>query len=306
MRELRLAGGPLEAVLLPEAGARLHRLRAFGHDLLRTPDDPAEHLRDPFFWGAYVLAPWCNRAPTGPFTVGGRTLDLGSNFADGSAIHGQLYARPWTVDGDGTTCRISAGENGWPWAYEATLSARIAHGALGLELALTNRSDAPMPAGLGLHPWWRRPLRLAVEAERVYESNTEPSKARPLAGRFDLGELAEPAPSLDATWTGLRSPVVRLAWPELGVGARLEPSGAASHVVVASPPHLDAVAVEVQSHAPMGLQRLVAGKPGALTLLPPGGELKLGVALTVSRLADGQEEVAGVGEGADGAAPLYP
>jgi galactose mutarotase-like enzyme len=40
MHELRLQEGPIEVVVVPEAGARLHRLRAFGEDLLRTPDDP--------------------------------------------------------------------------------------------------------------------------------------------------------------------------------------------------------------------------------------------------------------------------
>ena len=65
MRELHLGDGPLEAVLLPEAGARLHRLRAFGHDLLRTPSDADDHLREPFFWGGYVMAPWCNRLAAG-------------------------------------------------------------------------------------------------------------------------------------------------------------------------------------------------------------------------------------------------
>ena len=44
----------LEAIVLPEAGARLHRLRAFGHDLLRTPHEPAIHQADPFFWGAFI------------------------------------------------------------------------------------------------------------------------------------------------------------------------------------------------------------------------------------------------------------
>lgn len=57
---ITVANGPILAELLPDVGARLHRLRVFGQDLLRTPAEPAEHLRDPFRWGAYVMAPWCN------------------------------------------------------------------------------------------------------------------------------------------------------------------------------------------------------------------------------------------------------
>ena len=48
MEELRYSDGDVEVIVLPEAGARFHRLRAFGHDLLRTPDDPDTHHRDPF------------------------------------------------------------------------------------------------------------------------------------------------------------------------------------------------------------------------------------------------------------------
>ena len=41
----------IEVELLPDVGARMHRLRVFGHDLLRTPDDASAYVRDPFRWG---------------------------------------------------------------------------------------------------------------------------------------------------------------------------------------------------------------------------------------------------------------
>ncbi len=109
----------LEVVMLPKLGARIHRLRAFGIDLLRTPPTRAVHKRDPFFWGAYVMAPWCNRVAAHPFEVAGRTVDLAPNFPDGTAIHGQVYARPWLISPEGSM-RIGGGGNGWPWAYEVT------------------------------------------------------------------------------------------------------------------------------------------------------------------------------------------
>ncbi|MDP9482071.1 MAG: hypothetical protein M3P84_02485, partial [Chloroflexota bacterium] len=105
MDELRISDGPIEVVALPQLGARIHRLRAFGHDLIRTPADPATHASDPFYWGGYVMAPWCNRIEAGPVRVDSHRVALGSNFSDGSAIHGQVYARPWDVV-DGGTLRI--------------------------------------------------------------------------------------------------------------------------------------------------------------------------------------------------------
>ena len=179
MRELRVGDGSLEAVLLPEAGARLHRLRAFGHDLLRTPSDPADHLRDPIIWGGYLMAPWCNRLAAGPTAVDGRTLRLASNFPDGSAIHGQVYATPWTITG-AASCSVGAGGDGWPWPYDVTLSAVALDASLSLRWRLTNLADEPMPAGIGFHPWWRRPVELRVDAGLAYASNITPA---PIRGR---------------------------------------------------------------------------------------------------------------------------
>ena len=135
MDEVVIADGPLEVVVLPEAGARLHRVRAFGHDIILTPDDPATHLADPFFWGSYVMAPWCNRIEARPTAIGSRTVDLASNFPDGSAIHGQVYLRPWTRADDGSFV-VSGGGDGWPWTYDVR---QAHHGRWG------DAADRPRP-----------------------------------------------------------------------------------------------------------------------------------------------------------------
>ena len=91
--ELVLRSDTLEVVVLPGLGGRLHRLRAFGTDLLRTPRDTARHVDEPFFWGAYVMAPWCNRARPGPMPIGDRTIDLEPNLISPAAIrlhHGAM------------------------------------------------------------------------------------------------------------------------------------------------------------------------------------------------------------------------
>jgi aldose 1-epimerase len=282
VEELRVADGQVEAVFLPQAGARLHRLRAFGHDLLRTPADTAVHARDPFFWGAYVMAPWCNRIAAEPVTVGSRTVTPQPNFPDGSAIHGQVYARPW--EWADRTLRLLGGGDDWPWEYEVTLRVTATGAALRLACALANRSEEPMPAGIGLHPWWLRPVQLAVHAASVYPSNLEPtSRPEPVAGPFDLRRMAQPPDGLDATWTDLAPQPVELAWPDLGVRAALRASASIDHVVVATPPVVGAIAVELQTHAPGGLRRLLRGESGGLTMLRPGEQLELDVTLEFRR-----------------------
>jgi aldose 1-epimerase len=283
MEELCFSDGTVEVTVLPEVGARLHRLRAFGHDLLHGPEDPDRHRSDPFFGGAYVMAPWCNRIDAATTSVGGQTIALAANFPDGTAIHGQVYARPWARREDGSL-QVTAGGNGWPWRYEVTERITVHEPTVRIELALRNISSEPMPAGLGLHPWFRRPVRVAIRAAAVYPDNLVSTGApEPVAGALDLRVMGEMAPGLDATWVRLDEPPVELAWPEIGVAATMRFNAPTRCVVAASPGGREAVAVEPQTHAPQGLRRLLTGEPDGLAWLAPGAELRVLVELALRR-----------------------
>jgi aldose 1-epimerase len=268
--------GSVEVELLPELGGRLHRLRFRGHDLLRTPDDPSAYLRQPFAWACYPMAPWCNRLDAGPVQVGSRRVVLTSNFPDGSALHGEVMARPWRVVGPGRYV-VSAGETaGWPWAYEVRLGIDARDAGLGVTIELANLADDPMPGGVGLHPWFRRPVEIALDATAVYASNLAPSdRPRPVTGAFDLHDPAPLARGLDATWTALGRPVVELRWPTLGIAATMTVEAPSVLVCAASPDDVDADAIEPQTHAPQGLRRLLDDLPDPMTWLAPGAVLAL-------------------------------
>lgn len=272
----------LEATFLPDLGARLHRLRAFGHDLLRTPDDPALHRDDPFFWGAYVMAPWCNRAPAGDRTIAGRPVALTANFPDGSAIHGLVAAEPWDQrDGGSFAIAWREGAGGWPWAFALTLVCEVRGPTLRMEYRLANRSDTPMPAGIGLHPWFIRPVELRLPADAVYAANAgSAAKPTPVIAELDLRRSSAPAAGLDGTWTALAEPAVELAWPTLGVRARMTvASSTRTLVAVANPSAIPAVAVEPQTHGPDPFRRLARSEPDAPVMLPPDGEIRLDLRL---------------------------
>ncbi|HSK94540.1 MAG TPA: hypothetical protein VLA76_10845 [Candidatus Angelobacter sp.] len=281
-----LGSGDLVVELLPALGGRLHRIRAFGHDLLRTPPHPRIHASEGFFWGAYPMAPWCNRARAGSHRVAGRRVDLAANFPDGSAIHGLVSDVPWQIAGLGRLS-VEVDDPAWPWPFGVALNATVGSAAVTLGYRLTNRADAPMPAGLGLHPWFVAPLEVAIPARAAYRANTDsPADPEPVAGGLDLSTRARPTRDLDATWTGLRRPEVVIAWPGLGIEATLTAATAAGalNVALASPADLGAVAVEPQTHGPDPLRRLAHGEPDAPVLLAPGADLALDLRLEV-RLA---------------------
>ena len=279
-----IADGPIRVEVLPGLGARLHRLEVFGHDLLRTPDDPATHRADPFAWGAYVMAPWCNRIAATPTLVDGRLVAVRSNFADGSAIHGQVHSLPWKAVDNGTL-RVRAGGDGWPWGYESTLRVAIRGAALLIDQSLTNLAATPMPAGLGLHPWFRRPLEVCINGARVLPSNLDAAEGVvPVSGSLDLRTMRAMPDDVDAAWLDLGDPAVDLRWPEIGLSATMRVrSEHGSCIVAASPRGVDAVAIEPQTHAPYGLARLLRGEPGAMRMLAPGATARLVIELAFDR-----------------------
>lgn len=280
---LAIENDSIRVELLPRVGGRLHRLRVFGFELLRTPDDPAEHARDPFRWGAYVMAPWCNRLAAVPTDVHDQTVSLPSNFPDGTAIHGQVYGAPWEVESDGSLS-VTGGGDSWPWPYRCSLRVSVNDAVLTIDQSLTNQAQAPMPGGLGLHPWFRRPIGLRINADAVLPSNIDPDASiEATSGPWDLRTMHAVPDDLDGTWLAAGDPAAELAWPEIGVSAVMRVTSTAGVcIVVASPASLDAVAIEPQTHAPQGLRRFLRGEPGGLHPIEPGGALRLRTELTFS------------------------
>jgi aldose 1-epimerase len=285
IEQISWSSDALQVTVLPEIGCRVHRLRAFGVDLLRTPADPATHRDDPFFWGAYVMAPWTNRVSARAMMVVGREVHLPANFHDGSAIHGQVHDRTWERTGESTFAIRCDGGDGWPWAYEVGTAVAVAGTTVRLEYVLRNDAGAPMPAGIGLHPWFRRELRVGLHAACSIARNDErEADPTPVVGDLVLAVDRPLAGGLDATWLDLDPPTVELAWPELGLAGTLRiRSSGRTHVAVASPDGTEAVAVEAVTNLPWALDRRTEGRPGAIELLEPGAELTLDVELDFRR-----------------------
>jgi aldose 1-epimerase len=283
LERVNFASDDLEVVLLPDLGARIHSIRYRGHELLRTPDTVEEHRADPFFWGAYVMAPWCNRIAPGLTKVGERFVDLPSNFTDGTAIHGQAYIAPWEREGDQLT--FTGGGEGWPWRYGATLKVSITGSTVRIEQSLENLDQSAMPGGIGIHPWFSGQPLVAIHSGLVFSTNSNtPAKPADVAGDLDLELLGPMAVGVDATWpvepSGL---VAELHWPASATHLEVHIQSEAAFVVAANPGNRDAIALETQTHAPQGLRRLTNREPGALTMIAPDTSLTLVTELRLSQ-----------------------
>jgi aldose 1-epimerase len=171
----------------------------------------------------FPLVPFVNRIRDGRFSFRGRRVTLARNLLpDPSPLHGQGWQAPWEVvrharDEAELLFRHRPGE--WPWAYEARQTFALDAAGLTLVLACTNRSDEPMPCGLGQHPYFlcgpETRLDTGVESVWTIDEKVLPVEKVPAEGRYDLRDRLVCGQALDhgfGGWSG-RAVIADPAWP---------------------------------------------------------------------------------------------
>ena len=135
------------------------------------------------------------------------------------------------------TCSVRAGGDGWPWPYEVTLAAEARDASLSLRWRLTNLADEPMPAGMGFHPWWRRPIQLRVDAGLAYASNITSDARSPARSAGRSTSAAWPHQPTGWTAPGPMRRCRRSSWPGRSSASRaaIAASPNARYVAVATP-----------------------------------------------------------------------
>jgi aldose 1-epimerase len=251
---LELRAGDARLTVDAEAGGRFASLEIDGHELLVTHGD------GPIWWGCYPMAPFAGRIREGVLVFRGATHRLATNLPP-HAIHGTVLERPWQVVSGGGTRAVLAIDlgPGWPFPGRVTQSVELAPD--GLDAELTLEADAPMPAWLGWHPWFRRRIGdprvvLAFEPTRMYVRGSD---------GMPTGEVIAPTPGRwDDAFGGVDRPP-RLTWP--GV-MRLEIDSSAEFWVVYDERD-DALCVEPQT-APPDAVNLAAAAGVEPPLAEPG------------------------------------
>lgn len=263
--------------VVPRLGARFHRLRIRGVDVLRTPPNVETQEADPFYWGAFPMVPWCNRIPDGRIVWDGVDVTVPLNFGR-HAIHGEGYETAWDVVESGHY--RFRGPGIFPWRYRSDVVVGVRDDGISWSISVTNEDDVPIPAGVGYHPWFTADggLRVAVPATDVYEATDDAlavGPPRPVSGDTDLRSLAPVPWGLDRVYTGLTASSLLLRWDESDLSLAFGWNDAADHVVVAAFEEVGAVAVEPQTQCGDAIGRLARGEAGAAHVLAPGETLKL-------------------------------
>jgi aldose 1-epimerase len=257
--------------------------------------------------GIPILFPFPNRIRDGRFRWDGGEYQLPVNDPAGkNAIHGFACRRPWRVTEQGADDRaawVTAEFQGsvdaadardlWPADYRIRVTYRLAARSLRVEALVENPDTRPLPFGLGYHPYVRIPFaaagdgadyRVSVPAASFWElDQTLPTgRRRPVAERpgcdlttprrFETLQLDDVLTDLPAAPSGAagvlwpRGSVTTPGGPEVA----LQTSAVFSEVVVFTPPHRQAVAVEPYTCVTDAINLEQQGVDAGLLVLQPG------------------------------------
>lgn len=269
MSLIELRGGDWEARLRPEVGGALAGLTYQGREVLRTMP---EGSISPLDAACFPFAPYCNRIRDGRFAFAGREIALPANFPpERHSIHGLAWQRPWWVESKAENKCVLVDEydggGPWPWAYLAEQRVRLGDKGCAITLVLTNRGETPMPAGIGLHPYFRRRegVRVSFRAEHVLLSDPEclPTGVTAPAGHFADFRQGSPLPAetIDhcfAEWSGK-------ATIDDDLGAIAIDASGAPNLHLYAPADGSALCLEPVSHTPDAPNRA----PAEMIVLPP-------------------------------------
>jgi aldose 1-epimerase len=285
MDPITLRSGPLGVVLSPAVGGAIARFwseRSEGTgaavELLRPAPHMALEHRDPWAMGCFPLVPWSSRIHEGRFAFGLRTVTLAPNRPpERHAIHGLGFQTAWSVEHLRPALAVLEHRHtpdAWPWAYRAVQRITLTPADLELELALTNESDTPMPAGLGWHPYFPRTpeatLTARVSGLWLTDAEILPVVCVVPPPDRDPGRgLAVDRVALDNAFVGWDGHAV-IAWPERRARLRLAAPPPLRTLVVYTPPGQSFFCAEPVSHMTDAFNLAAAGQAdtGMLTLAP--------------------------------------
>jgi aldose 1-epimerase len=284
-----LASGRLRLALSPSIGGSISAFEWIAESgvlpILRKGHSPPEKVLDA---GCFPLVPYVNRIRGGCFTFRGREVRLAPNMpGDPSPLHGQGWLNAWTVEShDATsavlTYRHDAGE--WPWAYVSRQEFNLDESGFSVRLSCRNRSNEPMPCGLGEHPYFdcgeETRIDTQVDCAWTIDEKVLPIEKVPAEGRYDLRNRLVCGQNLDNGFGGWGGEA-RMSDPDWPHDLRLT-SPEARFFQLYSPPQGGIFVAEPVTHANAALNRPESDWPElGMRVLDPGEEMGLDMRLDV-------------------------
>ncbi len=221
-----MRAGASEVGVAPGAGGAIawfcSRCDAQAIDWLRPATAEAIATGDAGAMGCFPLVPFSNRIRDGKFRFGDKSVRLPLNVpGQPHAEHGHGWQAKWRIverESSALTIEYRHAADAWPFPYAARQTFMLETRCLTVALALENTGSEPMPAGLGLHPYFPRTKQatLTASVKQMWETDSEVMPRRlidpPQSCRLDRGVRPD-AVAMDNGFTGW-SRRAEIAWPE--------------------------------------------------------------------------------------------
>ncbi|MGI9129285.1 MAG: aldose epimerase [Roseomonas sp.] len=273
---MKLHHGDWQALICPEQGAAFTALQWRGRNVLVPTPEGARH---PGAYGAFWMLPWANRLDGG--RIAGHVVPI-NRAAEGTAIHGLARDLPWevisaTADHALLQQRLALA----PFDYTARLAVSLAADGLLMEMTLRHEGTAPVPYGMGWHPWFTRSaattLHLNATQRASHDARGLPQNFIPCTGiAVDEAGLI----GLDNFFVGWDG-VARLISPA-GTITLTAKGDFAAGVQVYAPPVQPVICIEPVSHMPDASNRPVLAAAAPMRVLAQGQSLHGTIRLTAA------------------------
>jgi len=282
-----LRRGRLQVDLVPACGGAVTRftLTEGGGvvNLFRPAPDPLPATLPALAASCFPLVPFSGRIAAARLRFGGQVYELPPSVTgEANALHGEGWIAPWRVAARGedrVELAFRGGGGGWPFPYAAGQVFALTDDRLIGEIWIENTGRRPMPAGLGLHPYFVATprARLTLRAERVWlvDDGNLFDRVAPVPPRWDFGAgRAIAGTGLVNGFTGWDGHAV-IEWPEWRARLTLTAGPGLRHLVIYTPPGADFFCVEPVSHGVDAFNLAARGVPDTGTVvLAPGETLR--------------------------------
>ena len=168
MITLESPDGSVVVAVSPLHGGRVAQITISDIPILKGHAS-ADSVNGPMSWGSFPMAPWAGRIRNGRFEFQQEAVQLPINLAP-HAIHGTVFTHPWTIDDAGRDyCELSIRLDG---GFEGTVRQHLVVDDHGLTCMLSLLADHAMPATIGWHPCFLKPLSDDIEFATMLPRDT--------------------------------------------------------------------------------------------------------------------------------------
>ena len=280
MKLIELSNAHFRCRIAPDMGGAIYSFDYYANSVTQplmrdTATTAAQQITD---FASWPLVPFSNRIKAGKFAFNGHKYTIPTNYLGDHihASHGHGWENVWSLARHDTQhCDMVFAMNDltmWPFPYRAEQNLSLGADGLTLGLTVTNIGDQPMPAGLGIHPYFPRTDDTTLQAQTSHlweiDNDVIPFRRVPTPPEYDFATAKTlKTARLDHCFDGYEGES-EIIWPGQPMKLTMRSSNNLRHFVVYTPRGKNFFCAEPVSHMPDGINRIEVEDTGIVVLRP--------------------------------------